>query len=84
MKIAMTCYGKQFSQRDNDVSHRAPSIEHTSVLGLKAIAAKCKAKKVIAVHHNPHGNLSAIAKEAEAIIPGFVFATDGLEIGLTS
>jgi ribonuclease BN (tRNA processing enzyme) len=61
---------------------KAPKIGHTSVLGLKIVAEKIGAKKVVAIHHNPNGNVTAIEEEAKAQIPGLIFATDGLEIGL--
>jgi ribonuclease BN (tRNA processing enzyme) len=60
----------------------AVAFGHTSVLGLKAIVEKCGAKKVVAIHHNPHGNQGEMELEAKGAIPGLIFAADALEISL--
>ncbi|KAH0792849.1 ribonuclease Z [Histomonas meleagridis] len=60
----------------------APHIGHTSTLGLKQFVDKVKPEKVIAIHHNPNGDLESIEKEGHEMIPNLVFAKDNLEIDI--
>jgi ribonuclease BN (tRNA processing enzyme) len=65
-----------------DEEGKAWEMGHTSVTGLMGFAEKCGAKRVVAIHHNPDGDLKAIAEDGVALIPGLIFAWDGLEIAL--